>query len=87
MRTFNQLQLPVQVQEQVYFHRYYPKIFRHTAAVVHPEISQLPILILNIILNYVLLSTKATLTVDKQRLKAACRPIIPSVLNMKIILI
>jgi hypothetical protein len=80
------LQRPVQVQEQVYFHRYYPKIFRHTAAVVHPETSQLPIFTLNIIINFVLLSTKETLTVDTQRLKAACWPIIPYVLNKKIIL-
>jgi hypothetical protein len=77
----------VQVQEQVYFHRYYPKIFRQTAAFVHPETSQLPIFILNIILNPLLFSTKAALAVDTQRLKAACGPIRPSVLNTKIILI
>jgi len=71
----------------MYVHRYYPKIFMHRAADVHPETSQLPIFTLNIILNSVLLSTKATSTADTQRLKAACRPIIPSVLNMKIILI
>jgi hypothetical protein len=79
------LQRQVQVQEKVYFHRYYPNIFRHTAAVVPPETNQLPIFTLNIILNSVLLSTKANLTVDTQRLKAACRPIIPSVLSIKII--
>jgi len=81
------LQRPVQVQEQVYFHRYYPKIFRQTSTFAHPETSQLPIFILNIIFNSLLFSTKSTSTVDTQRSKAACGPIIPSVLNMKIILI
>jgi len=62
-------------------------MFRHRAAVVHSETSQLLIFILNIILNSVLLSTKETSTPDTQRLKAACRPIMPFVLGMKIILI
>lgn len=81
------MQRPVQVLEQVYFHRHYSKIVRHRAAVVHAETSQLPIFVLNIILNSVLLSTKANLTVDTQRLKAAGRPKEPSVLNKKIIVI